>query len=645
MPRTRDVALGVLCVALVCGSVLGGAAGDANAATAQGGGHAHPPATTGPEDRAALEELIDDLARGHVGHTTPGAMIAVVDADGPLVLDARGQADPMRGVPLTVDSRTPVASVSKVVTALTALSLHHQGSLDLDAEIGSLAGVTLRDRRAPAARTPVTGRHLLTHHSGLEEPLLLHPDPPDDANQVARSLRSWLDEHPPTLRHPADVGLHYSPLQGYTLIGAAIEQATGRPFDQAAREHVLEPVGARDAGFGATEPADGDVVLTAPDDTGWTASPWPAVHEAPSASLTWSTRDAAALLHALLADNGRLSPEVVAEATTTAVRPAHGGDGHTQVFFETWREGVRVLEHAGGNGVAWLALLPEAGLGVFAAVTSDTADAMPFAPAVVDAVARWAVATGRVAAAPEPQAGRPTVVPPWAGDLAPAVPVGTFHERLFAGRGPELALRSLTGQVTVTRDGEDLLLGERRFAPAAPGRWCDPHGCIAGVRSADGAVFLLRGDRKMLEQTLAPAPWWARRGFTVTALAGVLVLSVAAVCAVVRARARGRRGTAARASRRLGLAWVLLAVGVAVAAPMMALSPLVTGGAWVPAGGAAVWVLRLATAAGLAVGVGWAVTVVVRWRGAGAPRRVAAVAAFLAGAIAQLTLLTWALPS
>src|SRR5699024_4087058 len=137
-----------------------------------------------------------------VGVTTPGARAAGARPAGPLVLEAERWADPLARSRLTLDSRTPVASVTKVVTSLTALRLHHEGLLDLDADIrGDLA---LTDRREDAARTPVTSRHLLTHHSGLSEPLLVHPQAPD--SQLA-TLRDVLEQNPPVLDHPADIGL------------------------------------------------------------------------------------------------------------------------------------------------------------------------------------------------------------------------------------------------------------------------------------------------------------------------------------------------------------------------------------------------------------------------------------------------------
>src|SRR5699024_7176610 len=187
---------------------------------------------------------------------------------------------------LTLDARTPVASGTKVVASLTALRRHHEGLLDLDADIRG--DLPLTDRREAAARTPVTSRHPLTRHSGPSEPLLVHPQAPD--SQLA-TPPGVLAQNPPPRAPPADLGPHSSTLHGHTLLGAMIEDATGISFDEAAARWVLDPVGAGTAGFDGPSTAAGDVTLTGRDGSDRVATPWPNVPQRPAATLTWSTHD------------------------------------------------------------------------------------------------------------------------------------------------------------------------------------------------------------------------------------------------------------------------------------------------------------------------------------------------------------------
>jgi len=601
-------------------------------------------AVAASEDVTDLHERIETLVSAHIGETTPGATVAVVDQEGELLLEAWGQADPTAQTPMTVETRTPVASVSKVVTSLTALSLHQEGLLDLDADIRQ--DLPVEDQRAEEARTPVTGRHLLTHHSGLAESMFFHPDPPDMYETAP--LTSVLEQHPPVLRHPTDIGMHYSALQGHTLLGAAIEQASGSSFDEAARRWVLDPIGAATADFHGPGQAPGDAVISTRSGDDWVPAGWPPVHERPAAALTWSTRDAAALLEALINGEG-LPEEVIAEATTPAVRPLHGGPGHTQAFFESWRADVPMLEHAGANGLAYLALIPDAGLGIFAAVTTEDEVAASFTTDVLDTVAQWAVDTGRTQPDPIPAAGLPAIVPPWANTMVePVAPVGTFQQRLFHDRGPERALRSLLTQVTVTRSGSDLQMGERVLSSTeAPGRWCDDQGCVAGVRTPDGTTTLQLGHRQMLEQTLVPAPWWADQRFVLAAIGGALLLTVVSIAGSIRSRRNRRRdrAVATAVSRPLSLIWGLLAVGLTVATPAVVLVPFLSGSSeWLPAEGTGVWTLRILTGVHTLVGLAWLVRAGMRWRQVSGARRVLLVPAALVGLAATVVLASWVLP-
>lgn len=607
-------------------------------------GVAAPPDLEGAGDGAeGLHQEIDALLEEHVGITTPGAMVTVVGPEGPLLTKAEGWADPLSRTPLTPASRTPVASVTKVVTSLTALRLQHEGLLDLDTDVRDQ--VPVRDRRDSAVAAPVTGRHLLTHHSGLSEPLLTHPDLPEPP---PADLHGVLEQNPPVLAHPADVGLHYSPLQAHTMLGAMIEEATSTSFEQAAAEWVLGPVGADTARFDGASSA-GDVALMAREDEQWVATPWPAVPEQPAAMLSWSLQDASALLSALTAEDSPLPAPVVDHATTVAVRPPHGGGGHTQVFFESWRSGVPVLEHAGANGLAWLALVPDAGIGVFAAVTTEDPQAAAFTAAALEIVADWSARTGRAERDPMPEAGMPTIVPPWAEPLAPADPTGVHQQRLFAGQGPELLLRTVTGQIAITREGDDVLLGGRRLTPTAtPGRWCDEAGCLAAVTAGDGGVTVVRSDQAMLQQTMTTAPWWADQRFVLATVLSTLIAAAIVFCGAVQGWWRRRRGLESppAVSRALALAWVLVSLVLVGATAMLPLSVLTAQSVgWVRAEGPAIWGLRLLTLAQLLLGAGWALRAVARWDRLGLRRRALVPLALVLGTAMTVVLVSWALPA
>jgi D-alanyl-D-alanine carboxypeptidase len=135
------------------------------------------------------------------------------------------------GGPVGTDTAFVVASVSKLVTALTVARLVQQGSLDLDAPVpwGDM-GLG----HDPAWDT-VTVRELLAHTSGMP---------------VARP--TWLDL-PGSCAIPLTDALALPPLPhrgewtysngNYCALGLLVEHVTGLPIDVAAQQLVFDPAG------------------------------------------------------------------------------------------------------------------------------------------------------------------------------------------------------------------------------------------------------------------------------------------------------------------------------------------------------------------------------------------------------------------
>lgn len=576
--------------------------------------HSNAPATAGrhADDLAAT---LDALVMPVVGTAAPGAAIAVVDADGPVLTEGYGLADPTTDRPADPATPFPVASVSKVLTSLAALVLDHDGSLDLDDEVAATTTVEPVERRPDTTSTAVTLRHLLTHTAGIAEPLVLVPPTGDGPWDLTERLA----EHPPVLAHASGVGLQYSPLQAYTALGVAIERATGGDFDTAVADLVTGPLAMAGTSFDDVAPdTDVEARMATRDGDAWRSAPLPAIPERPAASARMSADDAARLLAALVGADDGLPAEVVDTARETAFRPTHGGGGHTQVFFEADYDGVRVLEHPGNQGMAWLAVVPEAEVGVFVAVNTMDEPAMALAPAVVEAVTAWAVTRGGASASNEGGAGSwPAITPSWASVGGDAItPVGTFHEQVFSARTVEaLAVSLVTNQVRVRADGDDLVAGSRRYTPVGDERWCDADGCLAGHRDVAGRRYLLRSDQAMLQTTLVEAPGSLRRGVVGAALVATwLTLGVGLVGWLRGEWRRMRRDRPAPWVARAVLGWSALATAATVGALAVVFAPLLGDTvAWLATDA---WSLRLVrTAAWLGAGgaLALAVAVVRTW--------------------------------
>ncbi|GAA4016438.1 hypothetical protein GCM10022280_14340 [Sphingomonas swuensis] len=157
------------------------------------------------------------------------------DAHGQLSGGASGLADRRSGRAMTIDDPARVASVSKIVTALTVMRLVEQGRLDLDEDVSVRLGYPVRN---PAfADRPITLRQLLSHTSSVRDA---------GENYVIRlgqQLRPQVERTESfDPDHPPGSFFRYSNLN-FGIVGSVLEKATGERFDRLADRLVLTPLG------------------------------------------------------------------------------------------------------------------------------------------------------------------------------------------------------------------------------------------------------------------------------------------------------------------------------------------------------------------------------------------------------------------
>lgn len=204
---------------------------------------------------AALASRLDAaLAQAVEDGVTPGAVCEVTVAGHSTVTATAGhlESHDRTGAPIPFERRSPVtaatvydlASVSKVFTSITLLSLADEGTVDLDIGVGEWLP-TFRE----GARSRVTLAHLLSHTGGLPP---VHPHTirhavggfgTDHPHWVAPNRTAFLDSVLSlALERPPGVDKVYSCL-GYIASMAVAEAATGMSWAQLVRERVLAPLG------------------------------------------------------------------------------------------------------------------------------------------------------------------------------------------------------------------------------------------------------------------------------------------------------------------------------------------------------------------------------------------------------------------
>jgi len=189
-----------------------------------------------PEKRAQIEKAI---SRFMAANGTPGISVAVVENGREQWSAGFGSADLENHVPATARTLYRLASISKPITATAALLLWQEGKLDLDAPVQKYCPYF------PEKDTPITTRELLGHLAGIRHYKEGSSDDLESGNtkHFLNPIQGGIDffKNDPLVAKPG-TEFHYSTM-GYTLVGCAIENASGENYVSFVREHVLLPAG------------------------------------------------------------------------------------------------------------------------------------------------------------------------------------------------------------------------------------------------------------------------------------------------------------------------------------------------------------------------------------------------------------------
>jgi CubicO group peptidase (beta-lactamase class C family) len=257
---------------------------------------------------ATSRALLHRVATAQVEARVP-SLVAAVARDSRLIWSA-GRGCVGDTAP-TTNTQYRIGSISKTFAAVLVMRLRDEGLLDLADPV---------ERHVPGTSAgEATIGQLLAHTSGLatETPPPWWERTPGDMRPEITSLL-WEE----SFRHPAARRWHYSNV-GYALLGAVVERVRGRPWFDALRDEVLEPLGMRRT----------TLLPVSPHADGWAVHPWAdvvmpeVVHDtglmSPAGQL-WSTAEDLVKFGSLLLDGNDdvLRADTVAEMCEPASGPA-----------------------------------------------------------------------------------------------------------------------------------------------------------------------------------------------------------------------------------------------------------------------------------------------------------------------------------
>jgi CubicO group peptidase (beta-lactamase class C family) len=190
------------------------------------------------------------LAERMAHYKIPGVSIAIINDYKVEWAKGYGETWVGEGMPVTTETLFEAASTSKLVVSAITLHYVEKGLLDLDEDVNKKLESWKIPENDFTEKQKVTLRYLLTHQAGLNRP---------------EGGFSWEDGRMPTLvqtlngvapaqNAPAAIEItpgtewRYSNL-GYLVIQQLLEDVTGRPFADIAREVVFEPLGMTSSTF------------------------------------------------------------------------------------------------------------------------------------------------------------------------------------------------------------------------------------------------------------------------------------------------------------------------------------------------------------------------------------------------------------
>lgn len=318
-------------------------------------------------DEAALSMLDRHFAEQvSAGHRS-GYVYVLAQASGPVHVGAVGRADIEANLPMTADTGFRIASMTKAITSVAAMTLLEAGRMALEdpvsryipefADTPVFEGLDdAKEMRTAPQATPMTVFHLMTHTSGLDFTTNQNAAVAAQGGAIFQSLESHGNLADQAARF-AETPLAFQPGKGWgygastDVLGRVVEVAAGEPLEAYVRRVVLDPLGMSGTFFiGAEHGADGLAKFYGKTPDGLRAFPAPADNikwAAGGMGMASTAPDYLRMLR-MLANGGAidgvrvLSSQSVAALTTNALprelmpievgTPVSPGAGHSLGF-------------------------------------------------------------------------------------------------------------------------------------------------------------------------------------------------------------------------------------------------------------------------------------------------------------------------
>ncbi|MDJ0701205.1 MAG: serine hydrolase [Woeseiaceae bacterium] len=317
---------------------------------------------------ATLEELRERIAAIVEENELPSVGIALVDADGPLWIDAIGKANIEEDIDADAETMYRIGSTSKMFVSLAVLKLVEEGRLSLDDKLADLAP-EIEFENPWEDTDPIRVVHLLEHTTGWDDIHLA-----EYAHNVypPTTLKEGLDYHPHSRTSRWVPGTRSSYCNAGPPVAAyLVEKVTGQEFESYIQETFFAPMGMETMTYQWSDVVQEKGVVSYMN--GNTPQDYWHIIMRPSGSINASPNDMARLASFFI-NRGSVdgvplvSPDSITRmefpASTSAARAGQTA-GYGLSNFMSSHESWLYHGHDGGvnGGLTEFAYLPDAGIG------------------------------------------------------------------------------------------------------------------------------------------------------------------------------------------------------------------------------------------------------------------------------------------
>ena len=192
------------------------------------------------QDKAAK---IDELMKIYNSYRQFNGAVLVAENGKVIFKKGYGMANMEWNIPVETDTRFRLGSITKQFTSMLVLQLVQEGKIKVD---GKLTDYLPDYRKDTGDR--ITIHQLLNHTSGIPS----YTGLPNFFQEISRNPYSVSD----FVKKFASGDLEFEPgtkwnynNSGYFLLGAIIERVTGKPYEQALKERIFDPIGMKNTGY------------------------------------------------------------------------------------------------------------------------------------------------------------------------------------------------------------------------------------------------------------------------------------------------------------------------------------------------------------------------------------------------------------